>query len=194
MTFHVFMWLYVKKLKKNKIYAYFINYQFTNYKMSKAPEDMTAEEMIVERFAVVNGCGERIARSAYRVALTNPVNTALPIQLRAKEIKDRVALLISYYRKYISHKGISPDLTQTQLDDIMVHINKVINNSPVENTLDQTFQTLLELPTPQTGGKRGKRKGGKWSMKYKRSINCRAPRGFSQRQHCKYGRRKTAKK
>ena len=29
----------------------------------------------------------------------------------------------------------------------------------------------------------------KWAMKYKRSINCRRPRGFSQRQHCKYGRR-----
>lgn len=162
--------------------------------MSKAPEDMTGEEMIVERFAVVNGCGPRIARSAYRVALTNPDNTALPIQVRAIIIKDRVALLISYYRKYISHKGLTHDLTQTQLDDIMAHINKVINDSPVENTFDQTLQKLLELPTPQTGGKRGKRKGGKWSMKYKRSINCRAPRGFSQRQHCKYGRRKTSKK
>ena len=41
------------------------------------------------------------------------------------------------------------------------------------------------------GGKRRKRsrKGGKWSMKYKRSINCRKPKGFSQKQHCKYGRR-----
>jgi hypothetical protein len=39
-----------------------------------------------------------------------------------------------------------------------------------------------------------KRSGGKWSMKYKRGINCSAPRGFSQRQYCKYGRRKTAKK
>jgi len=36
---------------------------------------------------------------------------------------------------------------------------------------------------------RRRRNGGKWTMKYKRSINCRAPRGFSQRQHCKYGRR-----
>ena len=27
--------------------------------------------------------------------------------------------------------------------------------------------------------------GRKWSLKYKRSINCRRPRGFSQRQHCK---------
>ena len=31
--------------------------------------------------------------------------------------------------------------------------------------------------------------GGKWSKKYKRSINCRRPKGFSQRQHCKYGRK-----
>ena len=34
----------------------------------------------------------------------------------------------------------------------------------------------------------------KWSRKYKLSINCKRPRGFSQRQHCKYGRRKTQKK
>ena len=32
------------------------------------------------------------------------------------------------------------------------------------------------------------KKRGKWSLKYKRSINCRRPRGFSQKQHCKYGR------
>ena len=39
------------------------------------------------------------------------------------------------------------------------------------------------------GGTRRKR-GGKWSLKYKRSINCKRPRGFSQKQHCKYGRKK----
>lgn len=38
-----------------------------------------------------------------------------------------------------------------------------------------------------------KQKGGAWSAKYKRSINCRKPKGFSQRQYCKYGRRKTRK-
>lgn len=31
--------------------------------------------------------------------------------------------------------------------------------------------------------------GGKWSAKYKRSINCNRPKGFSQRQYCKYGRK-----
>lgn len=42
----------------------------------------------------------------------------------------------------------------------------------------------------QTGGKTRRKIGGKWSAKYKRSINCRSPKGFSQRQHCKYGRKK----
>lgn len=28
-----------------------------------------------------------------------------------------------------------------------------------------------------------------WSIKYKKSINCKRPKGFSQRQHCKYGRK-----
>lgn len=36
--------------------------------------------------------------------------------------------------------------------------------------------------------KKNKKIRGKWSLKYKRSINCRHPKGFSQRQHCKYGR------
>lgn len=33
-------------------------------------------------------------------------------------------------------------------------------------------------------------KGGKWSQKYKNSINCSNPKGFSQKQYCKYGRKK----
>ena len=33
----------------------------------------------------------------------------------------------------------------------------------------------------------------KWSKKYKNTINCRNPKGFSQKQYCKYGRKKTIK-
>ena len=36
-------------------------------------------------------------------------------------------------------------------------------------------------------------RGGKWSKKYKKSINCNKPKGFSQKQHCKYGKNKTQK-
>ena len=33
----------------------------------------------------------------------------------------------------------------------------------------------------------------KWSMKYKKSINCNRPKGFSQKQYCKYGRKNGGK-
>ena len=33
-------------------------------------------------------------------------------------------------------------------------------------------------------------KGGKWTKKYKSSVNCNSPKGFSQKQYCKYGRYK----
>jgi hypothetical protein len=29
----------------------------------------------------------------------------------------------------------------------------------------------------------------KWSTTYKKSINCNRPKGFSQKQYCKYGRK-----
>ncbi len=32
--------------------------------------------------------------------------------------------------------------------------------------------------------------GKKWSKKYKAKINCKNPKGFSQKQYCKYGRKK----
>ena len=33
----------------------------------------------------------------------------------------------------------------------------------------------------------------RWSIKYKRSINCNRPHGFSQKQYCKYGRKNKTK-
>ena len=36
--------------------------------------------------------------------------------------------------------------------------------------------------------------GKKWSKKRKDSINCNDPHGFSEKQHCKYGRKKSPKK
>ena len=41
----------------------------------------------------------------------------------------------------------------------------------------------LEVATMTSGGK-------KWSKKYKAKINCKNPKGFSQKQYCKYGRKK----
>ena len=41
--------------------------------------------------------------------------------------------------------------------------------------------------------KNSKKKSRKWSKKYKKSINCKKPKGFSQKQYCKYSRKKSRK-
>lgn len=46
--------------------------------------------------------------------------------------------------------------------------------------------------SPPRGGKKTQKRRT-WSKKYKKSINCKKPKGFSQKQYCKYGR-KTRKK
>jgi len=75
-------------------------------------------------------------------------------------------------------------------------------DSKIENK-DRTVDSFVEWIKMKSGDKKGgskkrrtktrklrNKKGGKWSAKYKRSINCKRPKGFSQKQHCKYGRKK----
>jgi thiol-disulfide isomerase/thioredoxin len=62
---------------------------------------------------------------------------------------------------------------------------KWIDSKSDSNKKNKTFKRKMHK-----GGKTRKMLGGKWSLKYKRSINCKNPRGFSQKQHCKYGRKK----
>ncbi len=96
----------------------------------------------------------------------------------------------------------------------MKNAGKTVENyedSNIENK-DRTIDSFIEWIKAKTGedeitnsstkgGKRTRRsrmtrrksenkRGGKWSLKYKRSINCKNPRGFSQKQHCNYGRKK----
>jgi thiol-disulfide isomerase/thioredoxin len=64
-----------------------------------------------------------------------------------------------------------------------------------DRSIDSFVQWIDSQAALQKGGKKNRKtrkyrkKGGKWSLKYKRSINCRRPKGFSQRQYCKYGRK-----
>lgn len=60
--------------------------------------------------------------------------------------------------------------------------------SKKDRTID-SFVEWIEKHMKKSSSENNMR-GGKWSLKYKRSINCKHPKGFSQRQHCKYGRKK----
>jgi hypothetical protein len=69
-------------------------------------------------------------------------------------------------------------------------IEWIKHKSGEKNITKSETQSIKKTKTNrrQNGGTR-KMRGGKWSLKYKRSINCNSPKGFSQRQHCKYGRK-----
>jgi hypothetical protein len=72
-----------------------------------------------------------------------------------------------------------------------LHENYEDSNVKEKNRSVDSFIEWIEtkVPKSQLGGKPKKKRTRKWSLKYKRSINCKRPRGFSQRQFCKYGRK-----
>jgi thiol-disulfide isomerase/thioredoxin len=121
--------------------------------------------------------------------------------------------------KYRNNDFIVADIDQELISQIPNMVSpsgfpsmKYIKGSQVEDyedssidlkdrTIDSFVQWIKsKIPSSQKGGKRNtiktrktrkyKKKGGKWTLKYKKSINCRRPKGFSQRQYCKYGRNK----
>jgi len=77
--------------------------------------------------------------------------------------------------KYISNNGS----VQEDFEDINIK-NKT-------RTID-SFMEWIDSKIKKDRHHKGQ-KGGKWSRKYKLSINCRRPRGFSQKNYCKYGRK-----
>jgi|TARA_B110000495_G_C22929248_1_gene543150 hypothetical protein len=67
-----------------------------------------------------------------------------------------------------------------------------------QKSTKQNYMTgkKMRKKTKKKGGgkhKTRKRKGGKWSRQYKRNINCIKPKGFSQKQYCKFGRKRNKK-
>ena len=58
---------------------------------------------------------------------------------------------------------------------------------------EKKSMTNVKKPIKKSKNKKSKKKSKKWSKKYKKSINCKKPKGFSQKQYCKYGRKKSRK-
>ena len=111
--------------------------------------------------------------------------------------------------KYIGNKGSIVELYENSaikkkdrsvssfIDWIESRINKVVSTNPISSphslykrlTNKETRKSRSKSRTRSSSRTRSRsRKGGKWTKKYKESINCNEPRGFSQKQYCKYGR------
>jgi thiol-disulfide isomerase/thioredoxin len=102
--------------------------------------------------------------------------------------------------KYINHNGKKVEAYEDSgvkskdrsIDSFINWVESKINT--VESTTPTSSpEHLYSRLTNETTTKKNSQKGGKWTRKYKKSINCRKPKGFSQKQYCKYGRNKSKK-
>ena len=98
------------------------------------------------------------------------------------------------YGKTIENYENSPIKTKNRSVDSFINwienkINTVISTTST-NSAKNVYHRLAHTKKHRNKTKRRIIRGGKWSRKYKHSINCRRPKGFSQKQYCKYGRKK----
>jgi len=109
------------------------------------------------------------------------------------------AQAIGIARQINRMKGYGPEAAQAEAYQELKNLIRAIggtevNHSKVYPLIKDMIKTPGELPTevqelpPLTGDQ--PMVNEKWSAKYKRSINCNNPKGFSQRAHCQ-GRKKT---
>ena len=117
---------------------------------------------------------------------TSPV-----IKTAIKSQKSRIINLfnenIDNFKNFCSYHTENVD---TGVRTIINFIVDVSNDSELERQWERYKSKLLRGGKRKTRKTIRKTKTRKWSQKYKNSINCKRPKGFSQKQHCKYGRKK----
>lgn len=115
--------------------------------------------------------------------------------------------------KYIANKGATVESYEDSgvknkdrsIDSFINWVESKVTNTVSTVDTSSPEKVYKRLTSEQEGGKRStvkritrRRRSRKqktqsrrhWSAKYKRSINCSRPKGFSQKQYCKYGRNK----
>lgn len=113
--------------------------------------------------------------------------------------------IIPYEESHIKNKNRTAESFKEWINKY-VRMSRVNNNSNRESKMEALRRPLLSMSMSRSNSSRGRSRstssnhskkhrrrhrqtGGKWTLKYKKSINCKRPKGFSQRQHCKYGRK-----
>jgi hypothetical protein len=98
--------------------------------------------------------------------------------------------------KYIGNRGkIIEVYEQSSISKKDRSVNSFINwiESKINTVVSTTsaHHVYNRIKTRKHSKKqKHKQTGGKWSRKYKKSINCSRAKGFSQRQYCKYNKNK----
>jgi thiol-disulfide isomerase/thioredoxin len=116
-----------------------------------------------------------------------------------KHINNNGKKMQSYEDSAVKSKDRSVD---SFINWIESSINKVESTTPtgspeeVYERLTDTENSISKSKSQKSNKKRtsSRQTGGKWTRKYKKSINCKRPKGFSQKQYCKYGRKNRSRK
>jgi hypothetical protein len=121
---------------------------------------------------------------------TSPV-----IKTAIKSQKSRIINLfnenIEQFKDFCSYNRENVDIGVKTIINFIVD---VANDSELERQWERYNSKSLRggkiRKSIRNNSKKTTTKRKKWSQKYKKSINCRRPKGFSQKQYCKYGRKK----
>jgi len=117
-----------------------------------------------------------------------------------QNLSDEITSTYGVYTKNNNNNNKSPsDISEQPRFDLNKRVQE-LDTEITDKIYENTFKSAVTSPTPlsQTGGKLRKRSRKrktlkkakrKWSNQYKKSINCKKPNGFSQKQYCKYGRK-----
>lgn len=105
-----------------------------------------------------------------------------PLRLEAQSL---LQTLTRAQKKYRTLNEAIVELTQ-QKDELQNEIDEM-NREYQSLSINENIARGKRQRKSKKRGKKNK-KGGAWSLKYKKSINCNSPRGFSQKQYCKYGK------
>jgi chromosome segregation ATPase len=173
-------------------------------RLQTATQRATIERTLATREQVQGNIGDthRSARRAYDIYRTaNPNDT------------DRISQL---YSDYINISSAIHANSQERVRPLVDESNRVLQSmlATEESLIDlntrrtDLIQEIADLEARLVGlnrqsdelnraqGKKRRHKkgtkakrGGAWTLKYKRSINCMRPKGFSQKQYCKYGKK-----
>ena len=83
-----------------------------------------------------------------------------------------------------------------QMQAAYIAANKTSNQAAASSVYDNQAKTGGKNRSRKNRNRKNRNRKNRtikrrrhWSAKYKKSINCKRPKGFSQRQHCKYGRK-----
>ena len=108
---------------------------------------------------------------------SKPIKPPTPIPMPMPPTKTRKSVQFSPNTK-------SPSIPkQNKTKKFFMSSNKKKQKAVVQYENRQRKQDLRDMmlgKIPLEGGKKRR-----WSLKYKRSINCKRPKGFSQKQYCK---------